>query len=294
MFFNQIEILETSKMILIPIKDGYKLAGKLYTPSDNNKNKVLIINSATGVNKKLYHHYANFMVTNGYSVVIYDYRGVADSRPKKLRGFKASFIDWGQKDFSGILDFVKQEFPDQKIVILGHSIGGTIIGMTQKIHEISGIINIGAQTAYYKDWPRNKRTKIYLLWHIFLPVMTRLFGYFPGKKLRMLEDIPKGVIEQWHNRRKQVNMMKQMEDNGVTFYYKEYTKKLLTLGIEDDPIGTEIAIKRIHDLFINSEKDLEIIRLNQVPTKQIGHFGFFSRKFKDNLWLKTLTWFDHI
>jgi len=281
-------------MILIPAKDGYKIASKIYTPSLHNKRKVLIINSATGVDKKLYHHYANFMATNGYTVVVYDYRGIAQSRPKKLRGFKTSFIDWGQKDFSGVLDFVKQKFPDYKIIVLGHSIGGTIIGMTKINTDISGIINIGAQTAYYKDWAKNKKIKIYILWHVFLPTITRLFGYFPGKKLGMLEDIPMGVIQQWHNRRKQENMKEQIENNGVAFYYSEFTGKLLTLGIEDDPIGTEIAIKRIHDLFVNSEKDMEIIRLNQLPTKQIGHFGFFSRKFKNNLWLKTLRWFDNI
>ncbi len=282
-------------MILIPATDGYQLSAKIYNPSDaTKKNKVLIINSATAVDKKLYHHYATFMANNGYIVVTYDYRGIAASRPKKLKGFEASFTDWGKKDFTGVLTFVKNEFPHYKVVTLGHSIGGTIIGMTEKNKEISGIINIGAQTAYYKDWAKDQKTKIYLLWHVFFPLVTKLYGYFPGKKLGMLEDIPKGVIDQWHNRRKLTDMKTQMENKGIQFFYSQYNAKLLTLGVEDDPIGTEKAIQRIHDLFLTTDKEIEIIKLASVPTKKIGHFGFFSRQFKETLWHQTSNWFDKI
>ncbi len=282
-------------MISIPAIDDYSLSGKIYLHNQAvNKSKVLIINSATAVDKKLYHHYASFMKENGYNVITYDYRGIAASRPKKLKGFKASFTDWGQKDFAGVLKYAKKEFPHDKIVTLGHSIGGTIIGMTPNNDKINAIINIGAQTAYYKDWSKAQKTKIYFLWHVLFPLVPNIVGFFPGKKLGMLEDIPKGVIDQWHGRRRYSDMKKQMEAMGHEFFYKNCQAKLLTLGIEDDPIGTEAAIKRIHDLFIKSDKQLEIIKLKEVPHDKIGHFGFFSRKFKDTLWKKTLTWFDQI
>ncbi|WP_281989662.1 alpha/beta hydrolase family protein [Aquimarina aggregata] len=282
-------------MIQIPAIDNYSLSAKVYLGNKTlQKNKVLIINSATAVQKNLYHHYATYMSKHGYNVVTYDYRGIADSRPKKLKGFKTSFTDWGEKDFSGVIDFVKQEFPNDCIVTLGHSIGGTIIGMTPKNTEIRGIITIAAQTAYYKDWSKEQKKKIYFLWHVIFPLVTKVIGYFPGKKLGLLEDVPKGVVDQWHTRRKHTNMKQQMEAMGVQFFYNTYSSKLLTLGIEDDPIGTRIAIKRVHDLFVKSDKKLEIIPVSSVPTNKIGHFGFFSRKFQDTLWKKTLLWFDTI
>ncbi len=282
-------------MINIQTIDDYSLSAKVYiTEASMPKNKVLIVNSATAVSKKLYHHYALFMSNQGYNVITYDYRGIANSRPKRLRGFETSFLEWGQQDFSAILDYAKTRFTDHTIIVLGHSIGGTIIGMTEKNKDISGIITIGAQTAYYKDWAKKHKTKIYILWHMLLPMITYIVGYFPGKRLRMLEDVPKGVIKQWHNRRHHENMKIQLERKGVQFFYHKCMAKLLTLGIEDDPIGTEVAIRRIHDLFENSDKKLEMIKLADVPTQKIGHFGFFSRKFKDSLWVKTLQWFDAI
>ena len=282
-------------MKLIPATDSYPLSAQIYRSNkDVSKNKVLIMNSATAVDKKLYHHYSVYMSEKGYDVITYDYRGIAASRPKKLRGFTTSFLEWGQHDFAGVVDFALREFPGQQLFVFGHSIGGTIIGMTEHCKKISGIINIGAQTAYYKDWDKKQRRKIYFLWHGVLPLITKIVGYFPGKKLGMLEDVPKGVIDQWHQRRLQEDMKEQLEANGIQFFYDAYPNKLLTLGVEDDPIGTETAIRRIHDSFVQADKQLKVIQLKDVPTNKIGHFGFFSRKFKDTLWKETLHWFDAI
>ena len=279
----------------IPATDGYLLAAQVYAAKkEAGKGKVLIVNSATAVNKILYHHYANYMSDNGYHVITYDYRGIAGSRPKKLRGFEASFTHWGEKDFSGIIDYAITQFPNHKLVVFGHSIGGTIVGMNNRVDKISGVINIGAQTAYYKDWASSEKTKLYLLWHVLLPFVSAIVGYFPGRAFKMTEDVPLGVIKQWHSRRLTKNMFDQFIENGHKLHYNQYKGKLLTLHMEDDPIGTLKAVQRIHDLFTVAHKELETIKPIDVPTNEIGHFGFFSRKFKPTLWPKTLKWFDEV
>lgn len=281
-------------MIRIKCVDKYKLEGDLfYSRLDNKKNKILIINSATGVSRKMYKNYAVFMAANGIDTLIYDYRGIAGSRPKNLRKFNASFSDWGEKDFDSVIDFVKMEFPSHKILVLGHSIGGTIIGMSEKCALISGIVNIGAQTSYYKDW-NEQRVKMYLLWHVIFPLVTSIFGYFPGKRLNMLEDIPKGVVRQWDSRKKEPNMVKQLDEIGQNVFYDLFKGKLLTLAIEDDIIGTPIAIERVTKLFVNAQRKMELIKPESFGAEKIGHFGFFSRKFESTLWKKTLNWFEEV
>lgn len=273
--------------------DGFVLAGEVYEAASAQKNnRVLIINSATAVSRQLYLHFALFMAANGYEVITYDYRGIAASRPERLRGFSTSFMEWGTTDFPAVLDYAQKTFPTHRIFVLGHSIGGTIIGFTSRCSAIEGIINIGAQTAYYKDWDKKQRTKIYMLWHLFFPFITQLIGYFPGKRLGLLEDVPKGVIQQWHARRKEPDMIGQMKKQGISVYYDQYQGPLLTLGVADDPIGTEVAIRRIHKLFEAAEKELAMISLAEVPTEEIGHFGFFKRQFKETLWQRVLEWLE--
>lgn len=278
----------------ITCEDGFVLNAFVYvSDSANTKKKVLIINSATAVSQELYRNYALFMAKMGFEVITFDYRGIAGSRPKQLRGFQASFTEWGEKDVSAVLNYAKKNYPDCSILVLGHSIGGTLIGMTSYASKIDGIINIGAQTAYFKDWGRSAR-RLYAMWHVLFPGLTKVIGYFPGKRLGLLEDIPKGVVDQWHARRKNPDMVAQLGENGIQVYYNQFKGKLLTLVIADDPIGTLPAILRIHDIFTNADKVLETVHPRDIGVTKIGHFGFFSRKFKTSLWEKTAVWFDEV
>ncbi|NAY92995.1 alpha/beta fold hydrolase [Muricauda sp. JGD-17] len=280
--------------IIITCSDGYGLCAKVFVAQKSkNRKKVLIINSATAVNQDLYQNYALYMSGNGFEVITYDYRGIAGSRPKKLRGFRASFVDWAQKDLFAVINYVKRNYTKHSILMLGHSIGGTLLGLCPLNQQVDGILTIGAQTAYYKDWERDSM-KLYLMWHIFLPGLTRVFGYFPGKHLGILEDIPKGVIQQWHARRLNSNMSRQLIEDGHQIYFDMFKGKLLTFAITDDPIGTKQALMRVHDAFVHAEKDYVSISPEDVGVSQIGHFGFFSRRFQNSLWPKTLNWFKNV
>ncbi len=282
------------KAIDISCKDGFIIKGNLFPAKiECNEDKIVIINSATGVSRDLYKNYANHLAQNGFDSLIYDYRGIAESRPKNLRGFKATFITWGQNDFTSVLKYVKEKFPQHKVLVLGHSIGGTIIGMSEDCNSINGIINIGAQTSYYKDWG-NQKYKLYFLWHIVFPLVTNIYGYFPGKKLKLLEDIPKDVIKQWNSRKKNPDMVNQLEKQGHKLFYNQYKGKLLTLAIEDDVIGTKKALKRVYTLFTSANKEIKYIKPQDVGVSKIGHFGFFSRKYETTLWKKSIEWYKKI
>lgn len=278
--------------IQISAKDGVPLSGKIYAGDRTlHKQKVLIINAATGVSQQLYHHYAVFMMNHGYTVLTYDYRGIAASKPENLRGFKASFRDWGESDFSGVVDYVRHSLPNHTIVVLGHSIGGTLVGISEHIHAVSGVIAVGSQPAFYKDWkPLCKKIKLYFLWHLLFPFLNELLGYVPGKQLNLIEDIPYGIMKDWHRRRKSPDISKQFSEAGCNLFFDAYKGKLLTIGIADDPIGTDVAVQRMHDLFSQAEKE----QVHLSGSSAVGHFGFFSRRFEKAFWVKTLKWFDSV
>lgn len=284
--------MKSFESILIACTDGCLLASRLYLPSTSN-GKTLVINSATAVDKQLYHHYSIFMSENGYTVISYDYRGIAESRPEKLRGFEASFVSWGELDYPAVANYMQERFPEHRLFVLGHSIGGVIFALSPHCVNAEALINIGVQTSYWKDWePFSQRIKLYLLWHVLFPIITPFFGYFPGKRLGFLEDVPQGVMEQWHHRRHHPDMILQFEKKGFKNYFSNYKGKLWTIGIADDPIGSPPAVKRLAKHYTEAEQKLDIIPLSEVGGESIGHFGFFRRKFKETLWQKTLDWFD--
>jgi len=276
----------------IPATDGYNLAATLFEASSTPKG-IVCINSAGGVGQKFYHKYALFLAEKGFTSLTWDVRGIAGSRPKKLRGFEASFEDWAEKDFKGILNWLHEQY-HEKIHILGHSIGGAYAGMIQDHEVIASLMTIATQGAYYKDWDKSIQKKLYFQWHILMPLITAIWGYFPGKKLGLLEDIPAGVIRDWHDRRKYPSLIDQHKAKGKQWGYHLLRMPMQIIGIADDPIGTPQGIQRFASLFANPSMQIKTISPKDIGVEAIGHFDFFRSKFRESLWQMTLDWLEGI
>lgn len=267
--------------------DAYPIAARWFEAKGVAKGAVCI-NSAGGVHQNFYQKYAVFLSKNHFHALTWDARGIGLSRPKSLRGFQASFEDWADKDFRGVLKYLGQKTKD--IHIVGHSIGGVYAGMSEPQEPIRSILAVASQGAYYKDWDSSIRKKLYLQWHVLMPLLTKIFGYFPGKKLGMLEDIPAGVVQDWHNRRKYPDLREQHSAKGKTWAYHLLKVPMWVIGIADDPIGTPQSMQRFLALFDNPHLQYSTIQPSDVGAKRIGHFDFFRPQFEDTLWQKTLYW----
>jgi predicted alpha/beta hydrolase len=68
------------------------------------------------------------------------------------------------------------------------------------------MLTVGAQYAYWRDYARARRLRLFLKWHMAMPSLTALCGYFPGKTLGWLEDLPAGVAKDWSFRRSRMEL----------------------------------------------------------------------------------------
>lgn len=287
------KLSEKHEALRIPALDRFELGGSLFEPPDVFEKKgVVIINAATGVRREYYHAYAAFLSKRGYWVVTYDYRGVGDSRPARLQNFEADFLDWGQRDFPGVLEYAAGQWPQHPIYVVGHSIGGTILGMASNNQRLAGAITVGAQTAYFKDWPWPERWRLYFLWHVLFPLLTRWYGYFPGRRFQILEDLPRAIVRQWHARRLDPDFERQLGKAAHRLYFDELICPVLAIGLKDDPIGSPPALDRLHRLFRQAPVEMRILHPADFGAASIDHFGFFKKRFSENLWPVTAEWLE--
>ena len=111
------------KEIFIACEDGQQLGALVLQHPDQVVKAVIQFHSGTVVKKEYYLKYAKYLCDLGFIVVLFDYRGVGGSRPKSLRGFKASISDWGRKDAPAVLNWIKQTYPGLPIYLFAHSMG---------------------------------------------------------------------------------------------------------------------------------------------------------------------------
>ena len=83
------------------------------------------------------------------------------------------------------------------IDVVAHSVGGFLLGPAPSNHLIRRVFTMGAQYAYWPDYAAGTKLRMVAKWHVAMPLITALFGYFPGKRLGRTEDTPKGVVRDW-------------------------------------------------------------------------------------------------
>src|SRR5262245_43703141 len=93
----------------IVARDGYALAATPFQPP--RPWRAALISPATAVPRKIYRGFATFLAENGFAVLTYDYRGIGDSRPASLRGFRARMRDWAALDVRAAIDHAQRRFP---------------------------------------------------------------------------------------------------------------------------------------------------------------------------------------
>ena len=125
------------KKISLKARDEYPLAAT-YWQNENPKG-VIAINPGTCLDQQCYFRFAHWLAQQNYDVLTYDYRGVGESAPANLKGFKASIVNWGQLDIPAVIDWMVEKYPHQKRFMVGHSMGGQIIGLADNINQIEKV-----------------------------------------------------------------------------------------------------------------------------------------------------------
>ncbi|QES91847.1 hypothetical protein F0358_03525 [Empedobacter brevis] len=279
------------KTFQVETSDGFKIAATSFGENNATK-KIIVISSAIGVKQSFYTKYATFLANKGYLVFTYDYRGIGDSKPKKMKGFEAHFIDWADKDFMGLTQYIEEFYPTHEKYLIGHSIGGIMIGLTRAYKIYAKIITIGSQYGYIKNFHQKDKPKVNFFFRIAIPVLSRFYGFFPSQKVGMGEPIPHGIARDW---RKLILNEKSILGyaNETQNLYEEITQPVLIISLDDDFMATPKSVDLFATLVLKNAKKK---RLNIIPKEyglnEVGHLDFFREKNKNELWQIPLDYFE--
>ncbi|WCM25976.1 alpha/beta fold hydrolase [Sphingomonas sp. QA11] len=280
-----------SEAVAIACGDGVVLGGHLCHGHGDARVGSVIINCATGVLARYYHRYARFLAGQGYDVLTYDYRGIGESRPGRLRGCGYRWREWGTRDFEAALRFMHAQRPGATIAVVGHSIGGFLPGLAPSTPLVARMLTVGAQYAWWGDYARAARMRLFAKWHVAMPALTALFGYFPGRRLGWLEDLPAGVANEWSFRgRRFEESFPRADRQASRDRMRAVTAPILAISLADDEIGTVAAVRRTLDYYAGADRTLVQIRPSDFGRDAIGHFALFHDSYAETFWTGTLRW----
>ncbi|MBC3832974.1 alpha/beta fold hydrolase [Undibacterium amnicola] len=282
--------METTEVIA---KDGTCLVGRKYSPVGAVR-AVVLMPAAMGVKQQFYAPFAEFLCEHGFAVLSFDYRGMGESLPSQfvdsLRGFDADISDWAELDYNSALLAARAWHADVPLLVIGHSLGGQLAGLLPDNHLIDGMLTVGSGTGYWRyNAPPTKRM-VWLLWYFLVPLYTGVCGYFPGKKLRKVGNLPKGVIYQWSRWCKDKRYFVDERGNAMNTYHRQFKAPILSLSFTDDEMMGRRNIDALHDYFSHAPVERRYIQPQDIQAKRVGHFGFFRAEFRHSLWQQALQW----
>ncbi len=119
-------------------KDDVKLFEQYWQPANELKANIIIIHGLAEHSGR-YVHVADYLVNHGYAVATFDLRSHGQSDGKKT--FIRSFDDF-LSDVDLFLKRVRERHPNQKLFLLGHSMGGTITTLfaLTRTPDVKGLI----------------------------------------------------------------------------------------------------------------------------------------------------------
>ncbi|WP_438865108.1 alpha/beta hydrolase family protein [Neptunicella sp.] len=271
----------------IRLGDAPGIVAHLFHP-DTEVRGVIVIAPAMGVSQSFYYPLAAWLSQQGYACITFDYQGMGLSRHGHIKHCQANIVHWAEHDASLALAYISQHFPSIPRYWIGHSLGGQIFPMVNNIESVDKVITITSGNGYWRDNAATLRKKVLFMWYFLVPILTPLFGYFPGNKLGVIADLPRQAIWQWRKWCLNPHYVVGMESDRIDHFYQSINKPVTALSFSDDEMLSQRGIESLHRLFKQCECKFVQVTPQQANLQRIGHFGFFRDGHQQLLWEKYL------
>jgi len=270
-------------------EDGRRLAATLYTAAQPNGLCVLI-NSATATPRQYYRAFATFLASRGFVVLTYDYRGFGGSLHGPLRREKVRLLDWGQLDQAAGAAFLRNHFPDRALVVVGHSVGGQLLGLSRHAGEVRAALLVGSAHGYWRKWPnRGERYRKWFTWQVVARLLIPLFGYLPGW-IRGRKDVPGGVARDTMRFTLSPHFFCDEAGNPLRPFNGDIRGPVRLLTLSDDSVAPPAATLDLASYYPNAIHRVDHLTPAHYGVAAVGHFGFFRRSMPQSAWIDAADW----
>ncbi|MBN1253330.1 MAG: alpha/beta fold hydrolase [Bacteroidales bacterium] len=234
--------------------DGPRNYISVYQPFFIKNAPVIIIMPALGVKAAYYEPIAFELQKSGYIVVSADLRGTGKSSVKVSKKRNFGYHEMIAYDWPSIIEKVNIHFPNNKIYLLGHSLGGQLNVLYASQHQklINGLILIASCSVYYKGWnfPRNIGV---LAGTQLANLLVRFLGYFPGKKIGFAATEAKNLMLDWSDNARTGKY--KIRNSNINFEkdIKNIQLPILAISFNKDNLSPQKAVKLLISKIENAQ-----------------------------------------
>lgn len=275
--------------VVLRTADGTDLQGVVYAPQGSRRRAVLVAGGLC-IPQRFYAPFATWLAQRGHLVLSFDLRGMGASRRPEhrhsLRGLDADMLTWARQDFPAAVQALSDRAGGEPVALIGHSLGAHHAAMTDAATQerIDTVVSVAAGSGYWRDWAAPSRRLAPLMLHLAAPLLTPLLGYFPGKALRMVGDLPGPAMRQWTRWCRHPGFAWGAEPQQVLPSLQSARFRIEAFSFTDDDAMTENCTRKLLEAMPHARSRLQVIQPADVGLPAIGHVGAFRREASQALW----------
>ena len=277
----------------LPATDGYPLAATCFEPAGHTAQPrtLVVVMAATGVTRRHYRRFASYLAERGIVAVTFDYRGIGDSRRGSIATTRMIMSDWGTKDAAGVIAWARRAYAPARVVVVGHSAGGQLVGIAANHDQVDGVLAVGAQSGYWRLWPARDRALMAFIWYVAIPGVTAVLPHFPSRWFGAGENLPRGIVRQWARWCRSRDYILS-EGDSIVERFAAYRGAIRAYQFADDRYAPPAAVRALVSFYRQAQREIVRCAPADVNEDRIGHFGFFRDRFRATLWDDAVAWIN--
>ena len=253
--------------------DGRFLEATWFRPHSPAAGHVLIA-PAMATPARFYAAFATWLAGRGMTVLTFDYRGTS-ATPSELRRETADLLTWAG-DAAAALEHLLDDAPagnHAPVVWIGHSFGGQVLPFVR--HDLlDSAVLVATGNGHYHHNPVWLRRRAPVLWRGIVPLTTAVAGYFPGRRLGILGDLPTRVARQWGRWCMHPEYW-GADVRDIAARHALITHPVALVSTSDDPLVMRSGPAALARALTNAPVSIVDLSPEQLSVDSVGHHGLF-------------------
>jgi predicted alpha/beta hydrolase len=280
---------QTGQPCLLTATDGTALQARVFEPTCAARSPVLVA-GGLGIAQRFYAPFAAWLAARGHRVMTFDLRGMGLSRlpehRRSLRGLDADMLTWARLDFAAAVSALSDLGGGEPVALVGHSLGMHHAAMTDAATQarLRMAVSVAAGSGHWRDWAARSRWRAPLMLHLAGPLLTPLLGYFPGRALGMVADLPGPAARQWMRWCRHPEFAWGAQPDRVVPSLLSARFSVQAFSFTDDDAMTEACTRKLLAAMPHAPSALHVLSPAEVGMTAIGHVGAFRRPAEAALW----------
>jgi predicted alpha/beta hydrolase len=261
------------QIVPLSMRDGSRSEITVYEKPSLAAATVIVITPAMAVPADYYEPLALKCVENGWNVVTADLRGNGRSSVRASRSVQFGYREHVEYELPAVIGAVRERFPSNRLVLLGHSLGGQLSALYMSVNPgcVQGLILIASGSVHYRGWGFPQNIGV-LIGTQVAATLARALGVLPGRLIGFGGTESARLIGDWAREALTGRYHVAGSTHDFEALLRTIAAPVLALSFEGDFFAPRQAVLNLCKKLTNADVSHRHLTPKDFGLPHVGHF----------------------